>query len=109
MAKGDAKRKSVHCRVQAFVQLLRPKTYLRATKAVPWLERVIGPLVINIFADDRRFGDDPAVMYKRRNHRVWIQLEVFRLLRVAAAQIEVDAIPIEFLCGQCGPNFCGAN
>jgi glutathione S-transferase len=42
-------------------------------------------------------------------YRVWIQLEVFRLLRVAAAQIEVDAIPIEFLCGQCGPNLRGAN
>jgi hypothetical protein len=26
-------------------------------------------LVIDIFADDRRFGDDPAVMYKRRNQR----------------------------------------
>ena len=108
MAKGDAKRKSGHCRVQAFVQLLRPKTHLRATKAVPRLERLIGPLVIDIFADDCRFGDDPAVMYKRRNHRVWIQL-VFRLLRVAAAQIEVDAIPIEFLCGKCGPNLRGAN
>ena len=48
-------------------------------------------------------------MYKRRNHRVWIQLEVFGLLRIAATQIEVDAIPIEFLCGQCGPNLRGAN
>jgi hypothetical protein len=88
--------------------LLRPKTHLRATKAVPRLERVFGPLVIDIFADDRRFGDDPAVMYKRRNHRVWIQL-VFRLLRVAAAQIEVDAISIGFLFGQRDPNLRGTN
>jgi hypothetical protein len=47
-------------------------------------------------------------MYKRRNHRVRIQLEVFGLLRVTAAQIEVHAIPIEFLCGECGSNR-GAN
>ena len=59
-------------------------------KLSPWLERLIGPLVIDVFADDRRFGDDPAVMYKHRNDRVWNQLEVFGPLRVAAAQIEVD-------------------
>ena len=109
MAKGHAKGKNAHCSVQAFVQLLCPKPHLRATKAVPGLEWLIGPFFIDIFADDRRFGDDPAIMYKRRNHRVWIQLEVFGLLRIAAAQIEVDAIPIEFLCGQCGPNLRGAN
>ena len=52
--------------VQAFVQLLHPKTHLHAPTAVLWLERLIGPLVIDAFADDRRFRDDPAVMYKRR-------------------------------------------
>jgi hypothetical protein len=50
--------------VQAFVQLLHPKTHLHAATAVLW----------HAFADDRRFRDDPAVMYKRRNHRVWISL-----------------------------------
>ena len=36
--------------VQAFVQLLRPKTHLHAPAAVLWLERLIGPVVIDAFA-----------------------------------------------------------
>ena len=53
MAEGDAKRKSAHCRVQAFVELLRPQTHLRAAECVSRLERLVRPLVVDKFADHR--------------------------------------------------------
>jgi hypothetical protein len=42
-------------------------------------------------------------------HRAWVQRKIIRFPRVAPAQIEVDAIPIEPLFGQCGPNLCRAH
>src|SRR5271165_4870127 len=62
MAKRNGKRERSDSGMQSFVELLCPQPHSRPSNTIGWLQRRIGPFVINELADHRRLDDNAIVV-----------------------------------------------
>src|SRR6185437_8498239 len=106
---GDAHADGAGRGEDAVVDLLRPPAHLGAAGRIVRLQRMLRETIVDVFIDDDGFGHDDVVVDERRHHTLRIELQIFRLLLIAGAQIHMPCLIGQALFGEAEPHLLRAD